>query len=843
MIRRPSRGAAIAAYAAAACGLIVAGAAVATHNPIDTDGHTTLQQIVTGVDADGDPKTSYQTLRAQDVATNYLLRDGAAEKDPKIPDAQAGREARRTSLTYFAQMTDFQFVDEESPARVEFLDANAASAHRPYEAFIPYATDSSVRQINRFAAASPVPQGDGSANQMDFALITGDQADNQQRNETVWVREVLEGGRPLKFNSGLTDPAAYTAPGFDTSAGCAALLVQEGVEAGATSPTAAAAAAAAEGGRYTGVQDADDYPPVGAGEPQRYYDPDAPQGFFKAAGWPTYPGLLDRANQITITPEGLAVPFYLTNGNHDVLAQGNEDANQAFERLATGCEKVLATPASPNQSSLVDFFANPSAVMLVPPDPQRQFVSKTQLKTIYGETIAGDDDHGFAYVDKKESQASNGSASYYAWNPPQSPGFRFISIDTNSEGGVLGPFDGAPLQTGSSAGNLDDPQFKWLVSELDAAQKAGKLIVVFGHHPIRSLDSAVPDEAAARCTGSDPHGHDVNPGCDLDSRNSNPLHLGDPAEAKALGSSAKTVAELFAEYPNLVSYVPGHTHENRVMAYPKQNKDVFWELNTSAVIDHPQESRLIEVFDNQDGTLSIFGTVLSHASPGTPPPSGTSAAGFSGPELASIGREIAFNDPQLGQVATTDEKDDPPPPTGFARDRNVELLVRDVRIAPPPGPGEPFPKELRCAGKDATIIGTTGNDVIAGTNEKDVIVTGSGNDKVKAGGDKDVICGNDGNDKLRGGGGGDVIKGAKGNDRLVAQGGNDRPTGGPGDDRLEGGSGRDRVSGGKDDDSLDGGPGVDGVAGGAGEDRCVAEQRRDRASTRGCEKIVGRGPR
>ena len=55
-----------------------------------------------------------------------------------------------------------------------------------------------------------------------------------------------------------------------------------------------------------------------------------------------------------------------------------------------------------------------------------------------------------------ENQASNGSASYYAWDPPEAPGFRFISIDTLSEGGVVEQ---------SSNGNIDDPQFQWLQRE------------------------------------------------------------------------------------------------------------------------------------------------------------------------------------------------------------------------------------------------------------------------------------------------------------------------------------------------------------------------------------------
>ena len=57
---------------------------------------------------------------------------------------------------------------------------------------------------------------------MDFALMTGDQADNAQRNETVWVRELLEGGdaaqlqqrrhRPRRLRPVATRAACPTAP-------------------------------------------------------------------------------------------------------------------------------------------------------------------------------------------------------------------------------------------------------------------------------------------------------------------------------------------------------------------------------------------------------------------------------------------------------------------------------------------------------------------------------------------------------------------------------------------------------------------------------------------------------
>ena len=47
--------------------------------------------------------------------------------------------------------------------------------------------------MNLFAGASPVQQGDGGRAAMDFALMTGDQADNMQRNEILWTRGAARG--------------------------------------------------------------------------------------------------------------------------------------------------------------------------------------------------------------------------------------------------------------------------------------------------------------------------------------------------------------------------------------------------------------------------------------------------------------------------------------------------------------------------------------------------------------------------------------------------------------------------------------------------------------------------
>jgi len=228
--------------------------------------------------------------------------------------ALAGRSGRRRSLAYFAQLTDYQLADEESPARVEFVDRGASSAFRPQEAFEPWAIDYSFRRLNQFTGASPHTQAGGVRAPMDLGIMTGDQSDNQQYNETLWVRKLIEGGQPLTPNSGVkSDYAGCPAPNQ------AELKARETAGQLPDEPT------------YMGVQDYDDL----GYKADDYYDPDEPFGT-QYGTFPKWPGLMDRAQSLTFTPVGLRrgaapVPTYVANGNHDGLIQGNEDSIRAME--------------------------------------------------------------------------------------------------------------------------------------------------------------------------------------------------------------------------------------------------------------------------------------------------------------------------------------------------------------------------------------------------------------------------------------------------------------------------------------------------------------------------------
>ena len=183
---------------------------------------------------------------------------------------------------------------------------------------------------------------------------------------------------------------------------------------------------------------------------------------------------------------------------------------------------------------------------------------------------------------------------------------------------------------------------------------------------------------------------------------------------------------------------------------------------------------------------------------------------------------------------------------------------------------------IRCLGRIASIVGTSHNDRIYGTDGQDVIVGRGGADLITSGNSNDRICGNGGedqaygladNDRLQGDAKADQMLGGAGNDKLHGLRGDDEMNGEAGQDYLYGDAGRDTMTGdtgggeegvlapepqgegggglttssdylygGPDIDTLDGGAGVDNLygqgsgdtlAGGADSDRMIGGPGRD----------------
>jgi hypothetical protein len=450
---------------------------------------------------------------------------GWALRTPGPVSVRAGRAARRRSLAFFAQLTDAQLADEMSPARLEFLRPTTPflGLWRPHEALGPQTFDQAVRNVNA-NALSRVPDGAGGRARLQFAIVTGDLSDNHQHNEVRWGVGLLEGRRIDPFSG------ARIGPG-NRCPGAPRRVVRR-----------LNAAVAAR--RYTGVQDGDDWarriaPPTGA-----FYDPDAPRGAFGAL--PRYPGLLERSQQ-PFRAEGLAMPWYATRGNHDAFAQGFVGARESAA-IATGCRKVMPGGRPPAANRVAEGWDSMRRLLArgrfgrVPPDPRRRFVSPQAFKRLHGRADRG---HGFGMVSPGERRRSRGASSYYAWSPR--PGLRFIALDTIAEGG-------------GSTGNIDHPQYLWLRRQLMQARRRDQLVVAYGHHSLETMGNPRRDERAGPCGPA-------QLGCDHDPRRSTPVHLGQRGRA--------SLRSLLLRFPNVVMFVTGHVHYNRVFPHFRRGGSGF----------------------------------------------------------------------------------------------------------------------------------------------------------------------------------------------------------------------------------------------------------------------------
>src|SRR3954470_15754880 len=184
----------------------------------------TLSVLVLAAPASAEPfTTAARTI--QDCNGDNLLEPAPGERhldlSQPLPAASADacaapggttlRLPASASLLNFLQLTDFQIADEESPGRVEFLDTTQrapgspfTAAYRPQESLSTQVAEAMVRQVRN--AVSPVTSA-----KLDFTILTGDNADSQQYNETRWFIDILDG----TTGSGNPDPEMDTSPGND----------------------------------------------------------------------------------------------------------------------------------------------------------------------------------------------------------------------------------------------------------------------------------------------------------------------------------------------------------------------------------------------------------------------------------------------------------------------------------------------------------------------------------------------------------------------------------------------------------------------------------------------------
>ena len=136
---------------------------------------------------------------------------------------------------------------------------------------------------------------------------------------------------------------------------------------------------------------------------------------------------------------------------------------------------------------------------------------------------------------------------------------------------------------------------------------------------------------------------------------SNTLATADDIGAMAVPGdqlSTEQWRDFVASYPNVLVHLTGHSHLHRVHRRESATMSRYWEVITSALADYPHQMRVIEIWQEDNGFVTMRSVALNYVTEGDP--------------VAADGRAHGIADFTSGWAEDA---------TGLADDRNVTLWV------------------------------------------------------------------------------------------------------------------------------------------------------------------------
>jgi 3',5'-cyclic AMP phosphodiesterase CpdA len=247
-----------------------------------------------------------------------------------------------------------------------------------------------------------------------------------------------------------------------------------------------------------------------------------------------------------------SIPWYVVPGNHDHFAIGVFPITQglfghrtaplpADGRFAIFLPTQLDPVGGLTWAPVSPARPGPPAIVNLPTtievNPARDFFDNATFVAAMLASTSEPAGHGFSI--------ENPNQTWYSATPV--PGVRLIGIDSSTPGFIQPKRD-------YHQGAISADQRVFLDAQLQAADAAGEIAVLLTHHPSRDLD---------------------------------------PANATSL--TQQSLVDLLHGHPSLRLHLAGHSHRNAVT-----DRGGYLEIETGAVIDTPQQGRIIEIWRDGD---------------------------------------------------------------------------------------------------------------------------------------------------------------------------------------------------------------------------------------------------
>jgi|LNFM01.1.fsa_nt_gb hypothetical protein len=250
-------------------------------------------------------------------------------------------------------------------------------------------------------------------------------------------------------------------------------------------------------------------------------------------------------------------PWMYVPGNHDVMITGLSVPDTGNRATAAGDNSVGGT------RDYSQYYA-PVVRGRVAPDPNRRPLERAEIvRELFTHSTSGEGPVGHGYPATPDLRFG----AHYTRD--LIPGvLRLIGFDTSDP-------------TGGSKGLIRRSVVDgFLRPELERGTRDGVLMMMVSHHPLDSID---------RQNGE----------------------IGLPVSDAV---SEDDLRNLIVGFPNMFMWMVGHQHMVRIRAIrgPDAARPGFWEVQSGSIADWPSQGRIVELVANDNGTLSIFGTMIDY---------------------------------------------------------------------------------------------------------------------------------------------------------------------------------------------------------------------------------------